>query len=112
MQTDRDPAEEEAADAWRLGNAVVGRKGVALARSGHTRPSDAGLTVVLGRMNSGMSSDRTTALTKAFGFRDGRLVPRMQVLHSALLSGDFDDATVAFEIRFDFGEVSISEKSC
>ena len=109
MQTDREPSEEEAADAWRLGNAVVGRKriGVALARSVHTRPSDAGLTVVLGQMSSGMSSDRTTALTKAFGFSDGRLVPRMKVLQSALLSGDFDDATVAFEIRFDFGEVVV-----
>ena len=109
LQTDREPSEEEAADAWRLGNAVVGRKtiGVALARSVHTRPSDAGLTIVLGQVSSGMSSDRTIALTKAFGFSDGRLVPRMQVLHSALLSGDFDDATVAFAIRFDFGEVVV-----
>jgi hypothetical protein len=107
MQTDQEPAEGDAADAWQLGKAAVGRKkiGVALTRSAGTRPSDASLTIVLGQTSSGIAPGGATTLAKAFGFRDGRLVPRPQVLRSALLLGGFDDGTVAFVIRFDFGEV-------
>src|SRR6202022_2755405 len=48
---------------------------------------------------------RWIALASAFSIRDGRLVPRPDVLRASALSSRFDDLTVAFQIRYDFGEV-------
>jgi hypothetical protein len=105
LKTDQEPAEVEKAGVWQLGKAKVGGAAVlvTLVRSADTVGPQPGLTIALAK-NDAAARGRGIAMAKAFGFRDGRLSPRADILRSAM-AARFDDPTVAFEIRFDFGVV-------
>jgi hypothetical protein len=106
LKSDQEPA--EAGDIWLLGNAKIGRNAtqVTLARLAKDAPIGSQLTIVL--VDTGeqaRNGERWITLTSAFSLREGRLSPRIDVLRAAALSNRYDDPAVAFEIRFDFGQV-------
>jgi hypothetical protein len=98
-------------NGWYLGKATVGRSTVqvALARSTGVIPTGTQLAVLLAEPDSDADRGRWITVASGFSLRDGRLVSRADVLRKAR-SQRFDDPTVAFEVRFDFGEVLLIDR--
>ena len=111
LKTDQQPTEAESGNGWHLGKAKVGRSivQVALARSAGIIPPGTQLTILLTEPDNDADRRRGITIAKAFGFSDGRLSPRAGIFRSAM-AARFDDPTVAFEARFDFGEVLLIDR--
>ena len=105
LKTDQQPA-AATGDMWLLGNAKIAGKPIqiTMVRSANTAATES-LAIVLGNTGERDIGGRWIALASAFSVRDGRLVPRPDILRASALSSRFDDPTVAFQIRYDFGEV-------
>ena len=111
LKTGQQPTEADSGNSWCLGKATVGRGTVqvALARSAGTTPTGMQLAILLAEPDTDADRGRGIALMSGFSLRAGRLVSRADVLRAAL-SKRFDDPTVAFEIRFNFGEVLLIDR--
>jgi hypothetical protein len=107
LKSDQEPVMAGTDDVWLLGNAKIGRNAaeVTLARRAQDAPIGAQLAIVLAGAGEQANGGRWITLRNAFSLRDRRLTPRADLLRAPAPSSRCDDPTIAFEIRFDFGEV-------
>jgi hypothetical protein len=111
LKTDREAVEADNGDSWLLGRANIGGSAIpmALTRSAGTVSTRTQLAILLVEPINDADRGRWITVASGFSLRDGRLVSRAGVLRAAL-SERFDDPTVAFEVRFDYGEVMLIDR--
>jgi hypothetical protein len=111
LKTDREAVEVDNGESWLIGRANIRGSPIhmALTRSAGTVPTGTQLAILLAEPDNDAARGRLITVASGFTLREGRLVPRADVLRAALLNRR-DDPTVALEARFAYGEVMLIDR--